>query len=204
MMATHTDRFALIRQLVVDAEARRVKADYDTGSIETAEALELMDLADRIKARVVIEVGTFIGLSTTAMASASCVDVVYTCDSSNDCLPSDTKIKTYPKTSSTQMFRELAKWKVMADLCFFDGVLSQYDADLLLNVLTHEGTVYAFHDYNYGPKIRRRKDGTTYLETMPRKGIGNVNLLAPRLTGHQLVKPAPGTTVAMLVPMVRL
>jgi predicted O-methyltransferase YrrM len=203
MMATHTDRVTLIRQLVDEAEFRRVKADYNTGSIEPAEALELMDLAERITARVVIEVGTFIGLSATALASASCVDVVYTCDCSNDCLPNDTKIRTYPKTSSTQMFRELVARKVRADLCFFDGVLSQYDADVLLNALTHQGTVYAVHDYSYGPKVRRRKDGTTYLETMPRKGIGNVNLLAPRLTGHQLVKPAPGTTLAMLVPVVR-
>ena len=43
--------------------------------------------ADHMGARVVIEIGTFVGLSTTALASGPTVEAVYTCDASNDCLP---------------------------------------------------------------------------------------------------------------------
>lgn len=187
-----------VRMLAEDAEDRRPLADYDTGSISDDEACYLIKLSDRIGARVVIEVGTFIGLSTTALAAAATNCAVYTCDASNDCLPSEGRIHTYPKQTSTQMLRDLIQREVRADLCFFDGVLSAEDVALLARV-THDRTVYAFHDYNFGPKIRN-KQGRTYMETMPRKGIGNVNLLRPTLPNHLLVEPLDGTTLALLVP----
>lgn len=191
-----------MRRLAIEAEARRGAADYDTGSILEIEAYYLWAIAESIGARVVIEVGTFIGMSTTALASASTVEAVYTCDASNDCLPSTSVIRTYPKRSSTDMLRELRTRGVVADLCFFDGALSPVDADLL-KALTHARTVFAFHDFNFGPK-QRVKNGNAYLETMPRKGIGNVNLLKPRLWKHVLVPPLPDTTLALLVPESRL
>jgi len=183
-----------ILNLVAKAEARRSAADYDTGSITASEAYALWFLADLHHARVVIEVGTFIGLSTTALA-ASYAEAVYTCDVSNDCLPSTDKIHTYPKQTSTAMLLDLFSKGVLADFCFFDGVLSQEDADLLRHV-THPETVYAFHDYNYGPKIRK---GGKH-EIMPRKGIGNVQLLQPRLPKYRLIEPFEGSTLALLVP----
>lgn len=186
-------RFVLY--LISGAEARRDRADYDTGSITDDEACFLFSLAELLHSRVVIEVGTFIGRSTTSIAGAIGVDCVYTCDASNDCLPDMDYIRTYPKQTSIKMLGDLAKKKVVADLCFFDGVLCEQDVNLLA-LVTHDRTVYAFHDYNYGPKIR--KGGK--LETMPRKGIGNVRLLQPNLPHHCLIEPFEGSTLALLVP----
>lgn len=184
-----------LSRLAADADARRVRADYDTGSILEEEAYLLWALAESTRARVVIEVGTFIGTSTHALAMGSKVEAVYTCDISNDCLPGTHVIRPYPKVASQDMLQRLCRLGVTADLCFFDGVLRQADADAL-TFLTHPGTVYAFHDYNYGPKIRA--NGAR--EIMPRKGIGNVRLLIPKLPMHVLVEPRPGTTLALLVP----
>jgi len=111
-------------------------------------------------------------------------------------------IRTYPKRSSTEMLQALRRHGVCADLCFFDGTLRQVDADLLVHV-THAATVFAFHDYNYGPKIRR-KGGATYLQTMPPKGIGNVDLVRSVCPRHVLIEPQPETTLALMVPESRL
>lgn len=187
-----------VRPLVEAAEKRRSAASYQTGSILSSEAYALLSLANFLQARTVIEVGTFIGLSTTALAAGACVEAVYTCDASNDCLPATDVIRTYPKQTSTFMLRDLLGRGVKADLCFFDGVLSPQDA-LLLRDLTHPRTVYAFHDYNFGPKIRA-KHGKVWHETVPRKGIGNVQTLRPQLKHFELIEPRDGTTLALLVP----
>lgn len=183
----------VVAEIAHEAQARRVRASYDTGSILDEEACLLRALVVEFGVRVVIEVGTFIGTSTLALAGPE-VKAVYTCDVSNDCLESGGAVKTFPKQSSTDMLRVLCRLGVRADLCFFDGVLSDTDA-VLLREVTHAGTVYAFHDYNYGPKIRKHG-----LETVPRKGIGNVRLLQPLLPHHQLIEPRPDTTLALLVP----
>lgn len=190
-----TDLRAEIRPLLAAAEARRAAAEYNTGSIAEDEACALLALARLVEATVVIEVGTFVGLSTTALAAAETVEAVYTCDVSNDCLPSTAVIRTYPKQRSLDMLRDLLHRHVRADLCFIDGTLSVLDVAVLVQ-LTHARTVFAFHDYNHGPKIR--PGGR--LETMPRKGIGNVQILAPHLHDHVLVKPRPHNVLAFLVP----
>lgn len=192
----------LIRQLAVTAEVRRAKADYNTGSILEEEAYRLLMVVKHLQAKVIIEVGTFVGLSTTAMALASCVKELYTCDASNDCLPSDRVIRTFPKQTSTQMFKALLTQGVTADLVFLDGTLTQVDAQTL-KMLIHAETVIAIHDYNYGPKIRIKR-GQVVHEIVARKGVGNVRLLMPYLKHHVLVEPQEGTTLALLVPESRL
>ncbi len=192
----------LVRQLAVTAEVRRAKADYNTGSILEEEAYRLLMVVKHLQAKVVIEVGTFVGLSTTAMALASCVKELYTCDASNDCLPSDRVIRTFPKQTSTQMFKTLLTQGVTADLVFLDGTLSFVDVQTL-KMLLHAGSVIAVHDYNYGPKIRMKR-GQVVHEIVPRKGVGNVRLLKPFLKRHVLVEPQDGTTLALLVPESRL
>jgi len=188
-----------IAPLMKAAEKHRWKCDYNTGSIAADEALYLAAIAQMLQAKVIIEVGTFIGTSTMALASADSVEAIYTCDSSNDCLPSGGVIHTFPKQTSTVMLSALVKRQVRADLCFFDGHLSDKDAELLLR-LTGPDTVFTFHDYHYGPKIRKKKGGGTFMETLPRKGIGGVRLLQPLLPHHVLAEPMTGTTVAALVP----
>ncbi len=188
-----------VHRVVTEAEPRHALADYDTGSILESEAYLLRALAEFLKARVVIDVGTFIGTSAGALASASTVRDVYTCDISNDCLPSAGAIETFPKTSSTVMLAELARRGIRADLCFFDGVLRDEDVRLLAYV-TAPGVVFAVHDYNYGPKIR--KSGA--LETVPRKGIGNIRALQTVWKSYIVMDPLPETTVALFVPESRL
>lgn len=191
----HLDSASVVRAILQDSERRRRFADYDTGSVTGFEAFCLLALVQACQARVVIEVGTFIGVSTRALALGALVRAVYTCDASNDCVPPTDVIRPYPKRSSTAMLQDLVRLEVRADVCFFDGVLREGDADLLMRV-THPDTVYAFHDYNYGPKLR--KGGR--LETVPRKGIGNVHVLRPLLPTHVLIDPQPETTLAVLVP----
>jgi hypothetical protein len=186
------------RRIAKAADHRRRRADYDTGSVTPQEAYLLRALTEYLVASVVIEVGTFIGTSTLALASAESVEAVYTCDISNDCLDSTDVIKTFPKTSSTDMLTRLRQKGVRADLCFFDGVLRSEDVGLLSDV-TYAPTVFATHDYNYGPKIRV-KHGAQYLETVPRKGIGNIRLLQQRWPSHLVIEPLPETTLALLVP----
>lgn len=176
------------------AEGRRVGAGYDTGSIMPLEACLLRGLAERMQAKAVVEVGTFIGTSTCALASAPSVTQVYTCDISNDCLPRTETIVTFPKQRSTSMLKQLVKRKVAVDLCFFDGCLAYDDVDLLTRIC-HAGTVFTTHDYTYGPKIRKHGH-----EIVPRKGIGNMRLLAPVWPAHRLIDPLPETTLAALVP----
>lgn len=195
----YRDSASVVRAISADAERRRSAADYDTGSVTGFEAYCLLALAQSIAARTILEVGTFVGLSTVALSQATTVQTVYTCDASNDCLPSTEVIRTYPKRTSTHMLRDLIRQQVRADLCFYDGVLMAGDADLILRV-THRDTVHAFHDFNYGPKIR--KSGK--LETVPRKGIGNVAALQPLLSRYVLIPPQPETTLALLVPESRL
>jgi len=188
-----------VSELAAEASQRRSKADYNTGSIAWMEAYQLCALANHLQAKTVIEVGTFIGTSTHALGMGSNVEVVYTCDSSNNCCPATDKIKPHPFTGSIDMLNSLLKLGVKADLCFFDGHLKRVDCDALKG-LTHANTVFAFHDYNYGPKIRRRPDGTTYTETLPRKGIGNVDMIKPQLPHHVLIEPIQGNVLALLVP----
>lgn len=186
------------RAIAAAAESRRDRADYNTGSILELEAYMLRAIAEAVRAHVVVEVGTFIGTSTMALASAAYVNHVYTCDASNDCLPSDDVIETFPKQTSTEMFGALLARDVVADLCFFDGALSVGDVELLSG-LCHPRTVFVVHDYNYGPKIRKHG-----VEVVPRKGIGNMRMLQRQWSSHVLVEPIPDTTLAALVPMVLL
>jgi hypothetical protein len=187
-----------VRQIFEESDARRIRADYNTGSITKDEIRMLWALAERFRARVVLEVGTFIGTSALALAMGSSVEAVYTCDSSNDCLDATAIIRTYPKTASQDMWLDLRARNVVADLCFFDGVLRDVDAAALKG-LTNQQTIFAFHDYNHGPKLRKHG-----VAIMPMKGIGNVNLLRPMFPKHVLIDPPAGTTLAVMVPEGRL
>jgi predicted O-methyltransferase YrrM len=189
----------MVQHIAADADERRDRATYNTGSIAEDEAVTLLCLAAHLHAKTVIEIGTFIGTSTLALAAAPTVERVYTCDVSNDCLPSSERVRTYPRQTSTEMLADIWTRGVRADLCFFDGAVRPGDVKALARVTTPD-TVYAVHDYNYGPKIR--KNGVR--QTVPRKGIGNVELLRPHLPNHMLVLPQKGQLVAALVPRSRL
>lgn len=169
--------------LAREADTLRVKAKFNTGSISLTAAVALRAVCSAVRPSVVGEVGTFIGVSTRALAHTGAT--IYTCDVSNDCLPSSDQIRCHPYQTSTAMLRRLAKAGVTVDLWFFDGLLSTEDVPLIL-ARSHPATVYVFDDYN---------------EQF--KGVQNVAKLQPCLPGHALVAadgPVRATTLAILTP----
>lgn len=187
-----------IRRIQVKAEARRKLARFNTGSISQTAALALRAITAWVQPATVIEVGTFIGMSTMALKCA--VPRLYTCDASNGCVPSAPGLSTFQYQTSTQMFRRLREDGITADLFFFDGKLSPADDVPLILELSKPDTVYVVDDYYLGPQIGHKKPS--------RKGVTNVEMLGPYLPSHVLV-PAAGptkddTTLAALVPESRL
>lgn len=169
------------------AESRRPRARFNTGTLAPPAAFVLRALSEVLAPKVVVEVGTFIGTSTLALATRA--GHVYTCDKDNDCLPSTPTRTCYPYRTSTEMFAELVAKGVRADLFFFDGRIQLPDLPLILR-LSRPGTVYVFDDH-----------------TGQEKGVVNVARLRPFLPRHTLVEPdpsmAPAVTLAMLLPEAR-
>lgn len=182
-----------LRQLGVKAEARRRLATYDTGTVSLAAAVVLRALTLALAPKVAIEIGTFIGTSTTAIVA----ERVYTCDKDNACLQSTDRITAFPKTRSTRMFEALVGRGVQAEFFFFDGRLREPDLPLVQN-LAAQGAVFAVDDYCYGSKGRE-------------KGMLNVDWLRPQVPGYVLIEPPVDvlgldstTTIAVLAPEGRL
>lgn len=169
-------------EVISDAQLLRERADFNTGSITATAAVAIRAVSHKRAPSVAIEVGTFIGVSTRSIQA----EQIYTCDVSNDCLPSAGGLTCYPYTPATQMFRELVSNEVQAQFFFFDGLLSPKDVPLI-QALSSPGAVYLFDDYN---------------ERF--KGVQNVEKMQPVLKGYQLI-PAAGpikddTTLALLCP----
>lgn len=174
-----------LRLRAQDAEKRRPRADYKTGTISEAAALYLRGLTEWLRPQVIVEVGTFIGTSTFAMLAPR----VYTCDKDNACVRDTEFVKCYPKTRSTRMFEDLIANHIRAGFFFFDGRIQWEDLPLIEQLSTPQ-TVYAFDDYE-----------------RHEKGVINVGLLLPRLKGYRFVPPPKAildldttTTIAVLVP----
>lgn len=176
-----------IRAQAVVAETRRSRALYNTGTISEAACLYLRALCARFAPAVAIEIGTFIGTSTLAIAAHA--GRVFTCDKDNDCLRSTKTITTYPRHRSTHMLADLVHKGIRASFFFFDGRIQIEDLRLI-EMLSLPGTVYAFDDH----------EGEE-------KGVINVRRLWPTLLGYTLIPPPPRvgnldstTTIACLVP----
>lgn len=125
---------------VGDLDNLRVKAEINTGSISTSSQWALFALAHLTSPKYVLEVGTYIGKSTTALAkgidSAGLIGELHTCDMSNSVelpLRTNTKIIQYPLTSSTQMLCDLIEldYKHKFELLYLDGRLSTDDLHLI-------------------------------------------------------------------------
>jgi hypothetical protein len=175
----------LLKAEIALAEARRGRARYNTGTIPEASVRCLRGLTARVKPKVAIEIGTFIGTSAAAMVAGH----IYTCDLQNDCLPRSPRITPHPLTKSTSMLGRLVTAGVRAEFFFFDGRLRDGDVDFVLH-LAQPGAVFAFDDY----------EGQE-------KGVLNVDRIRPLLTGYRLELPAGivddlevPSTIAALVP----
>lgn len=151
-----------------DAELRRTSATYNTGSISLEAMVLLRGLVTLATPKIVAEVGTFIGRSTTALCGSS-VEALYTCDRSNDVFPYTSRVVRHPRTSSTEMFSRMLLLGERVDVFFFDGRLGVQDIPLILR-LSKPSTTFVFDDY-----------------VDQEKGVANVKLLQPFLPEHVLL-----------------
>lgn len=164
-----------LQQLVEQQQRFRVGADYNTGSLSTKDAEDLYTLVRFFQPAVIAEVGTFIGVSTQTMALAAPQASIHTCDISNalqGVLDGLSNVKYYPKSSSSEMFRQLVAKNSSVDLLYLDGRLSEEDFDPLLK-LVHDNTVFVFDDFEgieKGVVNAMMLDGPGRILVYPREG----------------------------------
>ena len=169
-----------LRDQGIEQERLRLNASIDTGSVNLAAAWSLFCTTAAARPRVVVEVGTYIGRSTKAMALAMDFNstlnaMIFTCDASNELeiIPEGaTRIAQFKRVGSTDMLRALVSEKIQTELVFLDGRISDADA-LLLSQLATPNTLYLLDDF----------EGIE-------KGVCNALKLAPSLSNsHFLIYP---------------
>lgn len=180
-------------------EALRAEADYNTGSVSISQAYLLYLITQFFKPKRVIEVGTFIGRSTIAMAQAMdkyCSEgEIFTCDASNSIeLPwkGTTKITQFKKQTSVAMFQQLDG---VYDFLFLDGRV--VDEDLInMDRLITDKSIIVLDDFE---GIEKGVINLTYLKKL--RKFQNHQLVYPPdselLLANQMSKKIP---MALLVP----
>jgi predicted O-methyltransferase YrrM len=162
-----------------ELDALRAMAAYNTGSISFTAAWCLYALVRRFGFQRAIEVGTFIGKSTVAMASAMddgrMPGEIVTCDASNHIdLPwaGQTRLQQFKGQTSTQMLGAL---EGAYDFVFLDGRLDPADM-AHVDRLTTPDTIFGLDDF----------EGVE-------KGVANLSALlqAPKFKRHLIVYPPP-------------
>jgi predicted O-methyltransferase YrrM len=166
--------YETIEKIIWEQQKLRADADYNTGSVPYDDAVELYKLAKFFQPKVIAEVGTFIGVSTRTMRLGASSADIYTCDVSNRIQvdSSDTKLHQYPKTSSTEMFKDMAEKKVGVDLLYLDGRLQQEDFQYFPQII-HDQTIFVFDDFEgteKGVVNAMMLDGANRLLIYPREG----------------------------------
>ena len=170
-----------------DIDDLELQADYKTGSISALDAGELNAIVRYFQPAIIAEVGTYIGNSTRAMASAMRGGQIYTCDASNNIkLPAmyGATIEQFPAITSTLMFEALVTRKVTPDLFYIDGRLSAQDVRLMAELNKH--AVIVLDDF----------EGIE-------KGVANASLLlsSAEFAGDMLVYPRLGGKTALMLPV---
>ncbi len=171
-----------------ELDGLREGAQHNTGSLDRDDVVDLQEIIGHFNPATVAEVGTFIGRSTAAMASAMRGGVIHTCDVSNDIqlpqLSPNVLVHQYPCQTSTSMFESLISTNTKVDLFYVDGRLAADDLPLIKKLM-HDRTVFVLDDF-------------VGIE----KGVANaMNLLAglgPSFYG--LIYPKLLRKTAMLVP----
>jgi predicted O-methyltransferase YrrM len=177
-----------LEEMIKSRQRYRLTADYNTGSVSIGDAAELYRLVKFFKPEVIAEVGTFIGVSTMSMYMADEFFRIYTCDMSNDLISlfedADEVIKYFPKTTSTQMFKQMAETNLGIDLMYLDGRLQREDLELFHKII-HDQTIFVF-------------DGFVGIE----KGV--VNAMMVESPGRVLIYPREGKKTAVSLPFTML
>jgi hypothetical protein len=166
--------YEVIEKIVEEQQKLRSDADYNTGSLPYDDAVELYKLVKFFQPKVIAEVGTFIGISTRSMRLGKSSADIYTCDVSNQIQIShnDTKLHQYPKTSSTDMFKDLAAKGVGVDLMYLDGRVQEEDFQYFPKII-HDQTVFVFDDFEgieKGVINAMKLNGANRLLVYPREG----------------------------------
>ena len=124
-----------------------------TGSMSLCATKSLWLLAKYFSPRTIVEIGTYIGRSTSALylGSRPEIEKLYTCDASFDAwraghLSDKGDIQYFGKTTSTQMLETLRRDGVVVDLFFIDGRLQEQDIPLI-RAVSHEKTVFILDDF---------------------------------------------------------
>ncbi|MFZ5699088.1 MAG: hypothetical protein ACOY9J_10320 [Pseudomonadota bacterium] len=163
-----------------ELETHRSRMGYNTGSISLSAGVFLFMVANTFKPKVTVELGTFLGKSTTSLAlgagwNDSAERDLYTVDKDNPCtLPATigpVRIHPHPGQTSTQMYSRLVQAGVKADLLTLDGRLQAEDLPLVRDLM-HSETVILLDDF----------------EGME-KGVVNLQVLAPLTPGHLMLPP---------------
>jgi len=137
-------------------EKLRKKADYNTGSISNAAAWCLYCVVKYFKTQNIMEVGTFIGKSSWAMAKAQDDGYIengylVTCDFSNDInIPwvGKSKFKQYNKKSSTVMLKNET---IIPNLVFLDGRVQLEDLPIFEKLINND-TIIILDDFEGAEK----------------------------------------------------
>ena len=125
----------------------------EAGSISITSSIYLWLLSKYFSPKNVLEVGTYIGRSTLALAfgGKDSIAKLYTCDGTFDCLDFNaldltslekvkqntvTRIQYFGKTMSTSLLQELKGRGVKLDLVFIDGRISNDDCKILSEVMS--------------------------------------------------------------------
>ena len=159
-------------ELLASLEVLRKTADYNTGSISAAAAWSLYSLVGYFGPQRILEVGTFIGRSTLAMALAAddfgISAEIHTCDMSNSIeLPTiaKTRIIQYQKQTSTQMLQKLtaANSGAKFEMLYLDGRLQNEDFPFLAKLCSSEVIVvcddFEGHEKGVANLINARNGG---------------------------------------------
>lgn len=138
-----------------DLEKNRSQMNYNTGSISLAAGIFLFMAANTLKPKIIVEVGTFLGKSTTALAMGAGWNdtterVIHTCDKDNPCLLPElignVRIQPNSGRTSSEMFRQLVQEGIKTDFLSLDGRLLPEDIPLVRD-MCHEETVILLDDF---------------------------------------------------------
>ncbi len=140
------------RRILDDSRAIEARFPSRTGSISLQSIKTVWLLANYFQPSVIVEVGTYIGRSTLAMArgARSTLKGLFTCDMSFDSwappTPEDAAtIQYFGKTSSTDMMKALAG-RTQVDMFLLDGRLQQDDLQLI-STLRQDRSVFLVDDF---------------------------------------------------------
>lgn len=163
-----------------ELETHRARMSYNTGSISLSAGVFLFMTANTFKPRTIVELGTFLGKSTSSLAlGAGWNDaeerIIYTVDKDNPCLLPETignvRIRSHSGQTSTEMFRALVQAGVKADFLSLDGRLQPEDLPLVRELCTQE-TIVLLDDF----------EGIE-------KGVANLQMLGSLMPNHLMLPP---------------